>query len=390
VSDDPDSASVTLKGDPMADGHVIRDPLAIADALKHACERTEVVILSTPYMTCETSFVRMDGETFHVSSASMELDDVRYGLKSPELMFRFPHGHRFYAGATRLVGMGVWNGRHTIRLALPDSLADDERRAAYRVERPGGSVTFSTRKNDLLVGALTDISTSGARIYSSKEISDEDVLAGDGLHLTIVVGADIRFNAKAIVRHIQDRRIGLEFRPELHGETLDNLSRWAFRKRENAISRTIGVDGVGADGNKVVAQATDLDTPCVVLITSCDEVEAKVRNLMPADGPLAFRRISPNGQSMREIKDLRKAMIAFHVTTGDMNERRKLKIMIDIIPKRFPYILLCDSQGVNGLQAMGTDLAADGTCVIGPFMPRLFKLVHGKRFGEPEAAKPQE
>src|SRR5512140_116392 len=107
-------------------GNLIRNPEAIAEILQRACERRELMILVTPYLRFESSFLRMDKGEIH-AAATMGREDAMFGLR----------------------GFGMCDGRRTLRRAVPEVLQEEDHRGSYRVEHVGRvPVTFSTPKFD--------------------------------------------------------------------------------------------------------------------------------------------------------------------------------------------------------------------------------------------------
>ena len=122
----------------------IRRADLVREILGQACARRGMVILTTPYLRFESSFLRLEDDRVHCL-ATMDLDDAKYGLRSPDLRVRFPNGRHFYEGATRLLGLGRVDGRQSLQVAIPAALGNGNTRRTYRVERVGRvPVTLST------------------------------------------------------------------------------------------------------------------------------------------------------------------------------------------------------------------------------------------------------
>ena len=186
-------------------GNLIRNSEAISEIIGRACERHEMMILVTPYLRFETSFLRNDKTEVQVA-ATMSREDATYGLRSAGLRMRFPNGISFLEASTELKGFGMADGRRTLRLSIPEVLLEEDHRGAYRVDRVGRvPVTFSTPKYDLVTGTLVDISTTGARIYSSRDFGEGELLPGEDMAVTIQLTDLIRINTKVKLRHVHGR-----------------------------------------------------------------------------------------------------------------------------------------------------------------------------------------
>ena len=209
-------------------GNLIRNPETIAEIFQRACERRELMILVTPYLRFESSFLRLEGGDLHVA-ATMGREDALFGLRSADLRIRFPHGVSFLEAATQLKGFGMVDGRRTLRIAVPSTLQEEDHRGAYRVDRVGRvPVTFSTPKFDLVTGTLVDISTTGARIFSTRDFAAGELQPGEDMAVTIPLTDLIRINTKVKLRHVQSRTFGVEYRPLLDDHILHPLSRWVL------------------------------------------------------------------------------------------------------------------------------------------------------------------
>src|ERR1035438_3182601 len=71
-------------------GNVIRNSETIAEIISRACGRHEMLILVTPYLRFESSFVRNDKTEIQVA-ATMSREDATYGLRNAGLKMRFPN-----------------------------------------------------------------------------------------------------------------------------------------------------------------------------------------------------------------------------------------------------------------------------------------------------------
>lgn len=356
-------------------GNLIRNAETILDIFRRACDRRELLILVTPYLRFESSFVKVEGSEFQVV-ATMGQEDATYGLRNAGLKMRFPHGISFLEAPTELKGFGMHDGRRTLRLSLPEVLQDEDHRGSYRVDRVGRiPVTFSTPKYDLIVGTLVNISTTGARIYSSRDFGDGELEPGQDMAVTIQVTDQIRINSKVKLRHVQGRTFGVEYRPQLDEQVLHPLSRWVFEKREEDLERIAqrGVETASPAGTaKVVA-----GRPTGLILVSGDvALEESLQGLL--GGLQALQRVPPTMAALKDALALRPALVLYHLPSLSLDERRRLKPMVESLQGRVPFLLL--GTGVEGgaLLELGTELKAAVSIVFNPELGTFFqRLVQG-------------
>lgn len=355
-------------------GHLIRNPETIGEILRGACDRRELMILVTPYLRFESSFLRLDEGEFQ-ATATMGREDALYGLRSADLRIRFPHGVSFLEAATQLKGFGIAEGRRTLRLALPEAMQEEDHRSAYRVERVGRvPVTFSTPKYDLVTGTLVDLSTTGARIFSTRDFGDAELQPGDDMAVTIPLVEGIRINTQVKVRHVRGRTFGVEFRPRLDERVLHPLSRWIFERREEDLERVArrGVE-TGASGEQRTATAPPKG---LILVSGDGALEAVLQDLLGGLQPL--RRVAPTMSAIKEALTANPALLLFHVPNLGLDERRRLRTLLEPIQGRTPFLLL--GTGIEGgaLLEVGTEVRATVSIVFNPARATFFqRLVQG-------------
>ena len=337
----------------------------IRGILGTACGNREMLFLLTPYARFETQFLSLDGDAFHVK-ITMSGEEAMYGLRSPDLHFRFPHGTRFLEGTTRLLGFGLQDGRRTLRLAVPPALRDDEQRRAYRVERVGKvPVTFSTPRFDLKTGTLVNISTSGARLGSPQEPFKAFFQASDSIVVTIPLTEEIRIESRAVVRWVQERAMGVEFVPGLEGGVLTLLSRWVFQRREE--------DKARFEASAPVAVPSGETPRGIVLVSASQALEDTLRDLLAGLPP--FSRVGFSMQTVKEAVAARPALIFLHVQDAGLEGRRRLKLVVETLGGRIPFILVGTQVENSTLFDLGSEHKAaavyDLSARPGPFFLRL-------------------
>lgn len=360
----------------------VRNESHIRDVLSHVCGRSGILIVSTPYMRFETSFLRLEEGLFH-AHANMDLEDAKYGLRSPELKIRFPYREHFYEGATRLLGLGRAQGKPTLQLAIPAVLDDGDYRRAYRAERVGRvPVTFSTRNYELLTGALVNISTGGMRMFLSREYEEGELLVGDTIHVAFTLSEAIRINGKVKVRFVRDKVFGGEFRPPLDGALLDNLSRWVFQRHEEDLAAQDRTEASAEEAAKDGGAGAGSAPGELILISSSAALGEQLAAMLPAELPL--RRLAPTIQSVRELAPGRQVLALFHVDSPSWETRKRIKALAEALPPGMPFVLIGTGLETGLLFEMGTELKAVWTYPLpanpGSIFPRLLQGIFRKHF----------
>lgn len=360
-------------------GQLIRNPETIAEILRRACDRHELMILVTPYLRFESSFLSMEGGDIQ-AAATMGKEDAMVGLRNANLRIRFPYGVSFLEAATQLKGFGMVEGRRTLRLAVPKTFQEEDHRGAYRVDHVGRvPVTFSTPRFDLVSGTLMDLSTTGARIYSARDFLEGELQLGDEMAVTIQLSDRIRINTNVKLRHVHGRAFGVEYRPQLDDSLLHPLSRWVFEKREEDLERATrrGVETTTPGSGDVATGPVPILPPSGLVLVSSDlALEATLQELLGGLQPL--RRVAPTMPALKEAFSQKPALVLYHVPSLNLDERRRLRPMVETLQGRVPFLLL--GTGVEGgaLLELGTELKATVSIVFHPERGTFFqRLVQG-------------
>ena len=356
-------------------GNLIRNPEVIAEIFLRACERRELLILVTPYLRFESSFLRVEGGDLHVA-ATMGREDAVFGLRSEDLKIRFPHGVSFLEAATQLKGFGMVDGRRTLRITLPAILQEEDHRGSYRVDRVGRVlVTFSTPKFDLLTGTLVDISTTGARIFSTRDFGEGELQVGEDMAITVQLTDLIRINTRVKLRHVRNRTFGVEYRPQLDDHILHPLSRWVFERREEDLDR-IARRGVETAAAPEVGRLVTRPPTGLVLVSADAALEATLQDLLGGLQPLT--RIAPTMAALRQAYNQRPALVLYHVPNLSLDTRRRLKPMVESLQGRVPFLLLGTLVDGGALLELGSELRAAVSIVFNPERGTFFqRLVQG-------------
>jgi hypothetical protein len=357
----------------------IRTEGLIREILGQVCARRGIVILSTPYLRFESSFLRLDQDRVQCL-ATMDLEDAKYGLRSPGLRMRFPSGRHFYEAATQMLGLGRADGRQSLQLALPVLLDNGDARSSYRVERVGRvPVTFSTRRYELLQGHLVNLSTTGLRVLLNRDYEDGELLVDDRIHVDFTLAETLRVNARVEIRHLRGRTFGAEFRPVLADEVLEPLSQWVFKRREEDVLEQGPPAGARAEAGAGSAVAGGE----FLLVGGSAELGERLAGLLGPDLP-PLRRVAPNIQSMRDLGPGSRVLVLFHVDSEAWEGRKRLRALADALPVRVPRVLLGSGLDSGALYDLGTELKAAWTCPLpsgsSSLFPRLLMGVYRKHY----------
>jgi hypothetical protein len=352
----------------------IKKAAQIREILQEACARREMLILVAPYLRFESAFAGLEKDAVHVL-VTMSREDAVYGLKTPGLKIRFPHGLGFLEAGVEMKGLGLFGQRRTIKLSIPSTIQENDQRVAFRVERVGRvEVTFSTPKPDLFSATLTDISVTGARIHCQEDLPADKLDVGDTLAITIPLVDALNINGHAVVRHCRGRSYGVEFRPPLPQDVLDPLSRWVFQHREEERERLARRLEMGMEGAR--PSGPPLPPRTILLVSSDEALETMLREAAPASHP--FSRIQPTAQAVRESLLSQPALALLHLRALNLDERRRTKALAEILHGRCPVLILgTDIEGAV-LFELATEWRASSALVWSPQRGSFFqRLVQG-------------
>lgn len=205
----------------------------IESLLKALSVNRDPVIVKTETFKFVTDILAYDQKTFHLKN-TLSRDEVLYNLKAKELNVLLPYELTMYGGQSRLMGLGMVSGMHTLKLAAPNILSQQESRGAYRVSRfpEQPSVTFSTDNLDLVKCRLNDISMTGAglRLDPRWERGNAKLTARTSLILDIRINDQLRVSTTASVRYLGNLKAGVQF-DELSKTVKDRLFKFIVEQR---------------------------------------------------------------------------------------------------------------------------------------------------------------
>lgn len=347
----------------------IRKSGEIQDVLAQACARRELLILATPYLRFESSFLAVQNGELHIL-ATMSREDATFGLRAPDLTIRFPDGLGFFEAHVEVLGLGMLDGRRTIRLSLPRSLTENDQRDSYRVERVGRVlVTYSTLKGDLLQGTLVDISATGAKIHAQRDVDPAVMGPGTALLLSIPLSPEIQIETRAEVRHLGARTLGLAFRPPLPERTEQPLARWIFLRREEERERL----AQRLELNDRTTQPRPAGPTGILLVSSDPDLEVALREFLAPIQPLI--RLPYSAQAIKDALAAGPPLAIFHVKGTSLDERRLLKALVEVTLAKVPVLLLGTQVDGTALFELSTEWKASSAIMWNPsrglFLQRL-------------------
>ncbi|BDU71366.1 PilZ domain-containing protein [Mesoterricola silvestris] len=341
----------------------------IQDVLAQACARRELLILATPYLRFESSFLAIQNGELHIL-ATMSREDATFGLRAPDITIRFPDGLGFYEARVEVLGLGILDGRRTVRLSLPRTLVENDQRDSYRVERVGRVVvTYSTVKGDLLQGSLVDISATGAKVHAQRDVDPATMGPGTVLLLSIPLSPEIQIETRAEVRHLGARTLGLAFRPALPERTEQPLSRWIFLRREEERERL----AQRLELNERAAQPKPAGPTGILLVSSDPALETALREALAPVQPVI--RLPYSAQAIKDALAAAPPLAIFHVRGTGLDERRLLKALVELALARIPVLLLGTQVDGSTLFELSAEWKASSAIVWNPsralFLQRL-------------------
>jgi hypothetical protein len=198
-------------------------------------------------------------------------------------------------------------------------------------------VTYGTPKGDLLQASLVDISTSGARLHAQKDVDPIQLPLGTPLVLSIPLAEGIRIEAAAEVRHLGARRIGVRFNPALPMGVEVPLSRWVFLRREEDRERLAQrLELSDQSGRR--SQAGAAPDQGILFISPDLELEEALRAALQPIQPLT--RVPLSAQALKDGLASAPPLAIFHVPGTSLDERRRLKALVELVQGRCPILLL--------------------------------------------------
>ena len=174
-----------------------------------------------------------EGRVFPIKN-SLSRDEVLYEVKGHPLEISFPYELTIFGGISQLTGLGMVDGSHTLKLAIPERLEQIESRGAYRISRfpETPTVTFTTDTFDIVKAKLQDISMTGAgiRLDPRWERANNKLHPRISLIVDIRLDGGLRVSTTASIRYVDGTKLGIQFK-DLSKGVKDRLFKFIVAQR---------------------------------------------------------------------------------------------------------------------------------------------------------------
>jgi len=350
---------------------VIKSTEEVRAILKEACARRELLILDSPFLRFESGFLALqDGEI--QAQATMSREDAIYGLRTSDLKIRFPHGLGFYEAPVKVIGLDMIEGRRTLRLSIPRQIVENDQRVAYRAERVGRvTTTFSTPKSQLMTATLVDLSTTGARLLAQRDLGSEHLMVEDRITVSIPLSEEIQVHSEAVVRHLDTRRMGIEFVPALPKGVQEPLSRWVFLRREEERERL--ARRLELKEPRAASPESQLPPQGILLVSEDAGLEEALRGVLQNLRTLS--RILPTVQAVKDALGSKPSLVIFHIRDLSLDQRKRNRTLVELLQAKAPVLILgTEVEGATLFELSSAWKAASAMAWSpqrGPFLERL-------------------
>jgi len=350
---------------------VIKSTEEVRAILKEACARRELLILDSPFLRFESGFLALqDGEI--QAQATMSREDAIYGLRTSDLKIRFPHGLGFYEAPVKVIGLDMIEGRRTLRLSIPRQIVENDQRVAYRAERVGRvTTTFSTPKSQLMTATLVDLSTTGARLLAQRDLGSEHLMVEDRITVSIPLSEEIQVHSEAVVRHLDTRRMGIEFVPALPKGVQEPLSRWVFLRREEERERL--ARRLELKEPRAVSPESQLPPQGILLVSEDAGLEEALRGVLQNLRTLS--RVLPTVQAVKDALGSKPSLVIFHIRDLSLDQRKRNRTLVELLQAKAPVLILgTEVEGATLFELSSAWKAASAMAWSpqrGPFLERL-------------------
>jgi len=348
-----------------------------------ACAAKDPVILVTQYLKFEARFVALVGDEIHVQASAGGEEALRI-LGISEVDMRFPSGPDFMGATAKLLGISAVEGIRTLKLALPMQVHISDNRKAPRTSLTDGvHASFALRGTRIVKASIANISVSGLRMDLEEIIPSSELRVRDKITISVALPGNITITNGAVVRHMNNSNVGVEFDPALSSRDMATLSRWVFKKKEEETEQTAKRKDASRAAEAARAAGND------ILIITADEVLRLNLCSLLGEG----RKIlcaPPMPAPVNYAISQKPLMVILHASGLDGAGWQFLKTVHTDLPKGTPILLLGTDIEAGALSELGGDCKALASMVMTPnkarFLQQLVVGILRKSYGGGEAA----
>lgn len=347
---------------------------ALDSVFEELCDRKQVVLLATPYLSFESRFLERCGQELRIR-ATMSRDAVKHTLGQQPVRLRFPWALTFYSGLTRVLGYEQEEHRRTLRIEVPDHLVLDEQRWAFRVDRVGHSTgAIGSPDGTILKITLDNLSPLGAGAFCMEAIPMEKFQSGRALDLSLSLDQGFTLLGQAKICHSSGQNLGLAFQPPLPLSSLHRLAEWLAPREEEAKRRWVNRAELRAKAERALQPKSA--PKGVLLLSNNAELAAGANAALEDVQPL--RAVALAMAPFREAMAEPPLLILIDASALDMEGRYRLRTLLETVPVNIPTLVLGSAEFPDAGRLLAAELKATAHFNWNPNQGFLFqKLVQG-------------
>lgn len=318
-------------------------------------ERKSWLQLATPYFSVEARILDLKGEVLHLR-VHLSREALTHALGQHPVRLRFPWNLGMYAGITQLLEVVEEEGKRVARVTLPERVAVDERRKAFRVERTGRSrATLALPDGRLIRATLESISTLGAGLFALDALKRDDLHAGQTLPMDVELDGALRFKTTARIQHLEGLNLGISFHPSLDPLAENDVAGWIAPRRRDAQRLWDNRMELRAEAHKSVAEKRQPEG--TILLTGDPSL---AEQLGPAlEGCMPVRTALPSVGAVKRLLDPPPRLLVVDLPALDSHARHRTRLLLEALNLGVPLMLVGRGQDPVAGRAFATDLKAD-------------------------------
>lgn len=325
----------------------------LQEALTDLCDRKQLLLLATPYLSFESRFIERVGPDLRIR-ATMSRNVVRHALAQNALHIRFQWGLSFYAGATRILAYEEGDKTKFLRITAPSLLAPDDLRKAHRVEQVGRSTgALGSQDLDLVRMSLENITVHGIGVFCMEPLPPNGFQVGRRVDISLSLERGPQLKAQGRICHGTGQALGICFTPDLSPQQLEALTPWLEPRLEEAQRRW-------DDRATLLAHAERAAQPKapaggILLVSNDPELQAA---LTAAAGSHPVRCVQPALAPFKAAMEQQPPYLLVLSITGGMEESHRLRALLESVPRQCPMVLLGSGPDLTNLRVLASALKA--------------------------------